>query len=173
MDELLGQPTRRRLYDLVRAHPGASARDLQRRAGLAWGETAYHLDQLTRAGAIRREKGGRRDYYFPPGITWEDRKLLSALRSPAERRILLELSQHPELTLTGLGAAAELSPSTTSFHVRHLIGAGLVEGLRTENVRRYRVVHPSRVAEIVREYRESFEDRLVDRFVLAWSSIFR
>lgn len=173
MEDLIKQPTRRRIYDVVARHPGASARDVQRLAGLAWGETAYHLDQLTRSGALRRERGGRRDYYFRPDMTWDDRRLLRSLRSGAQRRLLLSMSEHPGQTIAELSTACALSLSTTSFHLRELADAGVVEGFREENTRRYRLTMPERVAQLLAAYRDSFEDRLVDRFVETWSSLIR
>lgn len=172
MDDLLAQPTRRRIFDVVSKHPGASARDVQRIAGLGWGETAYHLEQLTDGGVLRRERGGRRDYYFAAAMTWEDRRLFQALRSPAQRRLLLVLTESPGLTLSELRARLDLSLSTTSFHVRQLMSYSVIEGYRSGNLRRYRAMRPQRVAELVKGYRESFEDRLVDRFVEAWSGLF-
>jgi predicted transcriptional regulator len=171
MDELLAQPTRRRIFDVVSKNPGASARDVQRLAGLAWGETAYHLDQLTRAGALRRERGGRRDYYFAPEMGWEDRRLFQALRNPAQRRLLLQLSETSGLTLNDLATRVGVSLSTASFHTRKLLGQAVIEGYRDGNVQRYRVLKPRRVAELVKGYRESFEDRLVERFVDSWAGL--
>jgi predicted transcriptional regulator len=172
MDPLLAQPTRRKIFDVVSARPGASARDIQRAAGLGWGETAYHLEQLSRAGVLRRERGRGRDFYFPASMNWEDRRLLRALRSPAQRRLLLVLSRTPGLTLQELHDRLGLSVSTASFHLRQLLEAALVEAVRDGNVRRYRPVHPHRVAELVRGYQASFEDSLVDRFLDAWSGMF-
>lgn len=171
MAELLEQPTRRRIYDVVAQHPGSSAREIQRRAELGWGETAYHLDQLTRAGHLRRERGGRRDYYFPPDMTWDDRRSFQALRSAAERRILVELVDRPGQTLADLVSATGLSLSTTSFHLRHLLREGIVEAYREGNQRRFRPLRPDRLREFLRRYQESFEDRWVDRFVEAWSGL--
>ncbi len=173
MDDLLRQPTRKRIYEVVERHPGASARDIQRIAGLAWGETAYHLDQLTRSGALRRERGGRRDYYFRPDMTWEDRRLLRALRSETQRRLLLALKDRPGRTIAQLTAECDLSLSTTAFHLRGLVGSGLVEGVRDGNSRSYRLARPERFVDLLRTYRESFQDRLVDRFVETWSSLIR
>lgn len=173
MDDLIQQPTRRRIYDVVTAHPGASARDVQRLAGLAWGETAYHLDQLTRAGALRRERGGRRDFYFRTDLTWDDRRLLRSLRSVSQRRLLLALSTSTGRTVAELGADTQLSYSTVSFHLRELVDAGVVEGFRDGNLRRYRARFPQRLGDLLKTYQESFADRLVDRFVQTWSSLIR
>lgn len=172
MDDPLEQPTRRRIYEVVNGNPGASARDVQRLAGLAWGETAYHLDVMTRAGAVRRERGGRRDYYYPPEMTWNDRKLVRSLRSDSQRRILLELTGSGGLTISELCARTGLSVSTTAFHLRELVEASLVEPFRDGNVRRYRAAFPARVSQLLKEHRESFRDQLVDRFVETWSSLF-
>ena len=171
MDDLLGQPTRRRIYDAVSGHPGASARDVQRLVGLAWGETAYHLDQLTKGGLLRRERGGRRDYYFRLDMTWDDRKLFLTLRSETARNLLLLLSETPELTLAELRERADISLSTASFHLRYLLTQGLVEAVRDGNLRRYRAVRPARVAELLKQYKDSFQDRLVDRFIRVWSPL--
>ena len=172
MATLLEQPTRRRIFDVVVQHPGSSAREVQRRAQLGWGETAYHLDQLTRAGILRRERGGRRDYYFPAEMSWDDRRVFQSLRSAAERRILLELVDRPGRTLSELRTASGLSLSTTSFHVRHLLRESVIEGFQDGSRRRYRALRPERVREFLHHYQESFEDRWVDRFVEAWSGLF-
>jgi len=173
MEDPLGQPTRRRIYEVVSDHPGASAREVQRHARLGWGETAYHLDQLTRAGVLRRERGGRRDYYFRLEVTWDDRRLLLGLRSLTERRILLELVERPGPTLGELSDRIGVGLSTSSFHVRHLLDLGLVHSVRDGNFRRFHANHPERTAELLSKYRESFQDRLVDAFVETWSSLLR
>lgn len=171
MDDLLAQPTRRKIHEVVAQHPGSSARDIQRRAQLGWGETAYHLDQLIAAGLLRRERGGRRDYYFPASMTWEDRRLLQALRSPTQRRLLVVLGGAPGLTLGEMRERAGLSLSTTSFHLRQLLERSAVEWYREGNLRRYRVAQPHRLAQMLHLYQTSFQDGMVDRFVEAWSGL--
>lgn len=171
MDDILAQPTRRKIFEVVGGHPGASAREIQRLSGLAWGETAYHLDQMIRAGVVRRERGGRRDYYFRLDMNWDDRRVLLSLRSRTERQILLVLVAAPGLTLSELREKTQTSLSTASAHLRRLLALGIVLGERVENQRRYRAVHPQRVAELLSTYRESFRDRLVDRFVETWSGL--
>ena len=173
MEELPQHPTRRRIYERVRDRPGIGARDLQRALGLGWGETAHHLRTLTDAGVLRRERGGRRDYYFLPEITWEDRKTLSLLRSTTERRILVTLAGAQSLTFPEVVERVGLSKSTVSFHMHHMIDLGVLEVVRKENVPHYQPRDPARLAELLKRYGESFEDRLVDQFVSVWSGLFR
>ncbi len=170
-DDILLQRTRRRILDHIAGHPGLSARELQRALDLGWGETAYHLEQLVRANALRRERTGRRDAYFDPAVPWADRRLLVVLRGGATRQLLLELSSTAALTFSDLQRRLDVSKSTLSFHLTRLIAAGVVEEVRADSGRAYRVPDRERVAQLVREHRTSFEDRLIDRFIETWASL--
>lgn len=170
-DDLLLQRTRRRIVELITVHPGLSAREVQRGLGLGWGETAYHLNQLLRANAIHRERAGGRDAYFEPTVPWEDRRILVVLRGGATRQLLLELTSTPGITAPELQRRLGVSKSTLSFHLSRLIAVGAVEGVRTDEGRSYRVPNRERVAQLVRDHRESFEDRLIDRFIETWASL--
>ena len=172
-DDLLQLPTRRRLYDAVGLRPGASARDLQRTLGLGWGETAYHLDRLTRQGLLRQERNGRQHAYFWSDIRWEDRKLLIALQSPSARRVLLLMAAEPPgRSFADFMSLADLTKSTLSFHLGNLIRAGIVEPRPTPEGRRFWLIAPQRVVELATRYRELYRDRLVDRLVEMWGTIY-
>ncbi len=173
MDDLLQQGTRKSIYEQIQKNPGVSAREVQRSLRLGWGETAYHLKQLTEAGALRRERGGHRDYYFTPEIGWGDRKTLLLLRSRAERTILLTLLEKPDLSFLQIAQEVRLSNSTVSFHLRHMLVLEIVERRMQENLHRYRLREPARLATLLHTYQESFEDSLVDRFVGAWTGLLR
>ncbi|MCL4324031.1 MAG: winged helix-turn-helix transcriptional regulator [Candidatus Thermoplasmatota archaeon] len=173
MDELLQQGTRKTIYEKVRTHPGISARELQRSLHLGWGETAYHLRQLTEGGALRRERGGHRDYYFTPEVVWGDRLRRRSSVRRAERTMLLALFEKPDMTFLELATRVRLSNSTVSFHLRHMLDLGIVERMLRDDLHRYHLKDPSRLAELLKLYQESFEDALVDRFVGAWSGLLR
>ena len=85
MDEVLRLETRQRIFDVVRKHPGLSAREIQRALSLGWGETAYHLERMAEAEILRRERAPNRDFYFASGVNWDDRKYLVFLRLPSFR----------------------------------------------------------------------------------------
>lgn len=173
MDELRDQPTRRRILDEVAQRPGSSARDIQRRLDLGWGETVYHLDRLVRAGAVHRERGGRRDYYFAEGVVWEDRKLLRALQGPSERAILMVLTRTTGATFAQVQERTGIGKSTVSYHLSHLLARGTVERVYSEGTHLYRLTAPGRVGELIAEYRGTFSDRLVDGLVASFSGLMR
>ena len=171
MDEIRDQPTRRRLVEEVERHPGASARDLQRAVGLAWGQTSYHLERLITSGALRRERGGRRDFYFPTTLRWEDRRLLQALRSPTQRAILVVLVAEPVRSFSEIQQRSPVGKSTVSFHLSRLLERGLVESRYVDGQRRYSAVAADRVRALLETYRGTFRDDLVDRFVDALGGV--
>jgi len=170
---VLDLPARRRIYDYVGEHPGSSARTVQRGLALGWGETTYHLDQLLRAGLLLRERGGRRDYYFRSDLPPTDRQLLLAMQSGVERALLVELARFPGLTFSDLLERLGLGKSTTAFHLKFLVALRLVEVDATGARRRYHVPRPDAVLRLYGAFRESFEERWVDRFASTWGGLTR
>lgn len=170
---MLDLPTRRRIFDFVAAHPGSSARTVQRGVGLGWGETAYHLDQMRRAGLLHRERGGRRDYYFPADMVPIDRQLLLSMQSAVERALLVELARFPGLTFRELVARLGVGKSTAAFHLRFLVALGIVDVESSGPLRRYRARRPDLVLRLYGSFRDSFEEPWVDRFSSTWGGLVR
>jgi predicted transcriptional regulator len=170
---VLDLPARRRIYDFVRDHPGSSARTVQRGVGLGWGETAYHLDQMLRGELLCRERGGRRDYYFPREMLPIDRQLLVSMQGVAERAVLVELARFPGMTFRDLVDRLGVGKSTLAFHLKFLVALALVEVDASGPIRRYRSVRPELVLRLYGTYRDSFEVRWVDRFASTWGGLTR
>lgn len=172
-EELLSLPTRRRLYEAVRRNPGVGARQLQRAAGTGWGETVYHLDRLTAAGLLDRERAVHQDHYYVRSVPGADRPLLSVCRSPSARRLLLALLERPGATVPELGGATGLSPGRLSVHLRRLVATGVLSAGRRGRYRTFAVVDPDRVVRVLTSYRESFADAWVERLLETWAELFR
>ncbi|MCI4368515.1 MAG: ArsR family transcriptional regulator [Thermoplasmata archaeon] len=173
MEESSRAPPRERILEDVARHPGSSAREIQRRLELAWGETAYHLERLHRSGELRRERGGWRDFYFAVDLTFADRRIFQALRSPAQRRIVLTVSEFPGETFTHVVRRTGLGRSTASFHLNRLVELGVLSNASTGAEAGYRVKEPARIHHLLSTYAASFADELVDRFVGAFGGLLR
>ncbi|HEV2449564.1 MAG TPA: winged helix-turn-helix transcriptional regulator [Thermoplasmata archaeon] len=171
-DDPLALDTRRRLYDAVRQTPGISAREIQRAAGTAWGETAYHLERLAQGGLVHRERGGHQDYYFCTDLPLGDRTLLRMARSPAIRRLLVVLLETPDVSLAELSERAELSLSRSSIHLRRLLETGMVGSDRRGALRTFAIVDRDRIARALVAYRESFSDAWIERLVDTFGEMF-
>ncbi len=173
VEDPLALETRRRIYQVVRSNPGIGAREAQRGASTGWGETVYHLDRLTDAGLVHRERGAHQDRYFVAEVPLGDRRLLGLARSPAARRILVELLERPEGTVPSLVERTGLSQGRISIHLRRFLSAGLVQTGRDGRFRTFAVVDPERAVRLLVAYRDGFADPLIDRLVTTWSELFR
>jgi predicted transcriptional regulator len=171
-EDPLALETRRRLYVAVERTPGLSAREIQRTAGTAWGETAYHLDRLAVSGLLHRERGPHQDFYFCATLPLGDRTLLRMARSEAIRRILVSLLETPDLTLREISQRCELSLSRSSIHLRRLLATGIVGSGRRGPLRTFAIADPARIGRILVAYRESYADRWIERLVETFGELF-
>jgi predicted transcriptional regulator len=171
-DDPLALETRRRLFAAVQRAPGLSAREVQRRAGTAWGETVYHLERLEASGVVHRERGPHQDFFFAAQVPLGERTLLRLGRSAAARHILVVLIAEPDRTLREVSERSEMSVSRASIHLRRLLECGVVASGRRESLRTFRVADPDRTARLLVTYRAGFADLWVERLVDSWGEMF-
>jgi len=172
-EDLLALPTRRHLYEAVRRSPGIGAREVQREAGTGWGETVYHLDRLTEAHLVHRERTGHQDHYFVAAVPLADRGLLRLTRSPSARRLLVALLEAPSSTVPDLTARTGLSAGRISVHLGRLGELGLLRTGRKDRYRTFDVEDRERVLRLLISYRESITDEWVERLLETWSELLR
>lgn len=172
-EDLLSLSTRRQLYDAVRRFPGIGAREAQRLAQTGWGETVYHLDRLTDAGFIHRERSGFQDHYFAATVPLGDRRLLRFARSESARHLLVALLEAPAATVPELAKRTGLSPGRLSVHLGRLLESGVVQTGRQGRFRTFDVVERERVVRLLVTYRESLTDEWIERLVETWAELFR
>lgn len=174
MDEdLLVLPTRRRVYDVVYRSPGIGAREVQRTAQLGWGETVYHLDRLTQANVLHRERAGHQDHYFVASVPLADRSLLRLTRSPSARRLLVALMEFPGATVPDLVGRTGISSGRLSVHLGRLAGVGLLVTGRRDRLRTFELGDRDRVLRLLVTYREGIADEWVERLLSTWSELLR
>ncbi|MCI4348826.1 MAG: winged helix-turn-helix transcriptional regulator [Thermoplasmata archaeon] len=172
-DDPLALATRRRIYEAIARSPGSGGREVQRSAGTAWGETVYHLERLTDAGLVHRERGEHQDHYYVRKVPLGDRRLLALVRSRSARRILVALLQEPEQTVADLVERTGLSTGRISVHLRRFLETGIVRGGRRERLRTFDLAEPTRVAVLLVTYSQGFADEWIERQLATWSELFR
>jgi predicted transcriptional regulator len=172
-EDLLALDTRRQLYDAVRRYPGIGAREAQRIASTGWGETVYHLERLTDAGLLHRERAGHQDHYFAPSVPLGDRRLLRLVRSESARHLLLALLETPGRTVPDLVARTGLSAGRLSVHLGRLLESGVVHTGRSGRFRTFELVDRDQVLRLLLTYRESITDHWVEGVLETWSELFR
>ena len=174
MDEdLLALPTRRRLYEAVRHAPGIGAREAQRAAGTGWGETVYHLDRLTEAHLLQRERAGHQDHYFVAAVPLGDRSVLRLARSASARRLLVALIESPGATVPELSGHTGLSDGRLSVHLGRFAELHLLTTGRRGRMRTFEIADRDRVLRLLVTYREGLADAWVERLLETWSELLR
>jgi predicted transcriptional regulator len=160
---------RQKLFTLISECPGIHFRDAQRRTESSTGNLTYHLDCLVKAGLLTSVRDGKYlRYYAFTEKSAEEKRILEIARRKTDRHILLLLLQNETNTNEELSEILNLSPSTISWHIKKLIETNIlsvkVEGRKVF----YSVNNQELVSGILIKYKESYLDKLVDRFVEIW-----
>lgn len=139
--QLLDNPVRNQVFELVRSNPGLNVSEIGRRLDIAWGTTTHHLQKLRAERLVAIRIQGNQKCYFPNGgtFTGAEMDLMSATKHPTARRIARHLAgagprSHGEIS-TELG----ISPALLSFHMDRLVRAGVVARQRAG---RRTIFHP-------------------------------
>lgn len=95
--DVLENPTRSQILDLVRERPGTSLSSVQRGLGLGWGTMSYHVTLLERTGLLVTKRAGGKRLLFAQG----DSRLMEPaawglLQNPSVRRLAETLLAAPE-----------------------------------------------------------------------------
>jgi len=129
--DVLKNPVRARLHELVQQNPGVRQRELMRLSDLAWGALVHHLRTLQANGLIQKVQFHGFSCYFTADADSKAALSQAALRTPAARLIFEEIRRRPGLTAGQLARERHVHASSISFHVRRLVDAGLLVRTRT------------------------------------------
>jgi DNA-binding transcriptional ArsR family regulator len=123
----LDNGTRKQIYEMLRAAPGASAAELSQASALHVTTVKYHLDVLRKVGMVGEQvvDGCRRFYSYENGDRMEflTRALLD---EPAARAIYQQIEQHPGLPFIEVARALGMRKEHVHYHVKKLTKHGLV-----------------------------------------------
>lgn len=170
-DKALELEIRQRLYSIISRFPGLHYREIQRRTGIAMGQLTYHLDCLKKVHLIKTVKDGEYlRYYTNEQMGIDERKILELSRQKSVRHILLYLLENDSCDHISLVNSICLSPSTISWHIKKLIDANIISKKSEGRRSIYSVNEPEHVKTVLTKYKESFLDKLVDRFIEMWDN---
>lgn len=161
---------RKTIYQTILKSPGLHFRELQRRTDLVIGSLQYHLNYLKKRGLIIEEKDrGYSRFYVGGKLDEREKELLSFLRQGTVRRIIFFLVEHPNSNHKRITEKMRLSPSTVSWHLKRLTEAEILKNIRRGRESYFKVSNPDLIIKVLISYRESFIDRLVDKFIESWT----
>ena len=126
-DELLRNPSRRLLRDLVAENPGIHHQELVRRLGKGKGGAEHHLRKLVDGGVlVSRQSPGYTCYWVAGGATRASVAAAPALKSPVAQGIVRLRLQSPGISSAAMARALGVRPATISYHVERLRAAGVL-----------------------------------------------
>ncbi len=123
---LLDHPARRAIHDAVEAEPGIHFRAICDRLGESPGRVRHHVRKLVDGGLLRARQVPGYTVYVPADLA--HRAVLDAAplaRAPGARALVAALLDG-EMSSGEAARAADLSPSTASYHLGRLRKAGIV-----------------------------------------------
>lgn len=136
--DILENDVRSNIYDIIRRNPGISARSVHRESGQSWGTVVYHLRQLERHHLVTSRTLGRtRNYYESQGKYRGMEVQLACLQSERALALARAILERPGITQEQLAEATGFPQPTTSYYVRKLKQAGLVEEQREGRYAKY------------------------------------
>lgn len=172
MDDPLELETRRRIFQHVQKFPGAHMREIGRELDIPMGTLEYHLHYLAKADLLTTRQDARYTRYFATGeLSRRDKDVLAVLRQKVPRQIAAHLLLEPASSHGALLTKFALAPSTLSFHIKKLVGAGIVSQEKSGRENLYRVVEPELVSRVLIQHRASFFDDVIDRFAEVWQGL--
>ena len=171
-EDTLALEARRDIYDLILTNPGLHEREIGRKLHMSLSTLDYHLHYLEKREIITSKKDGRYTRYFVSrkmGI--QDKRTLSLLRQETPRGIVLFLLLNPRSLHKDICENIHKSPSTTSFHLKKLVSAGVIDSISIGRGTVYLVINPDQTADLLITYKKTFLDEAVDKFIDTWSSL--
>jgi predicted transcriptional regulator len=161
-----------RLLDIIKSKPGIHFREILRESKIAMGELEYHLHVLERMELVSKKPNTHYTRYFPAyELGPKDRKIMSLLRQPMLREILLYLIQNEKATHKDIKVNFKLVKSTVTFYMKKLEKSGIVEKEKKGRNVIYRVKDPESILRLIILYKKGFGDEIVKRVEGLWGNL--
>jgi predicted transcriptional regulator len=135
--ELLEQPMRRRLLQIIEERPGIHASELCRESGEPWGTVQYHLSLLHKGELVTTIEAGRERRFFPNQVDPARARLLAILHQGRRLEIASFIQGHPGARQVDICDALSLSRKTFRHAIEPLVEEGLVQERKGLSFNRY------------------------------------
>jgi predicted transcriptional regulator len=167
-NELRG--TRKMVYDYIQAHPGVHLREIARSLNLAIGDVQYHLYALEKAGyIISKRRGLFKHFYTSNAFNESQKNIIEALSHETQRRILFLMMRKSSISQGEIAKLVNVSASTVTWHMKHLVDAGLVRVHREGRMVKYDLKVPAdEIKKLAKSYPLMFWEKWADRFADLW-----
>ncbi len=162
--------SRKQIFEIIRLNPGLHYRELERKSGFISGTLEYHLNYLKHKDLIMSttEKGFTRYYLKEARLSTQDKRVISFLRQELPRGIILYIIMNEDLSQKNIAEHFSVTRATMSYHLKRMEQKQLVKCEKTGRMKKYFILNPDRVVELLIIYKPSFVDVLVDSILNYW-----
>ena len=152
------------IQQIIEQNPGIQFCDIMRSSGLKNGVLSHYLGKLEKNGIIKATRGPRQARFYPPQITEDESKVITALRKQTPRDLLLALVKEDGLEFTQLVKEVKKSPSTVSLYLSQIVEDGLVEIKFVELKKRYHIKARDLIDKLIEDYRPGLLEKPTSGF---------
>lgn len=130
--QMLANEQRSRVYEHVRAHPGAHPSLIADTLHLGWGTVVYHLGRLEGSQLVVARAAHNRKCYFVVGseLDQDARTAVAAMAHDKARLIVDTVRLAPGITQKELSERVGMSQALASWHVKRLVESGVLLATR-------------------------------------------
>ena len=165
-EDLLALKSRRAIFSHISGNPGTYLREMETSLNLSVGDLQYHLGQLEKAGMITAHDDGRRKGYFVAAeVQYFDREAISIIRMRTPRRIIIFVLMNPDAAFSQILAEFNFTKGALSFHLKRLVGSGILIKGKRERESIYRIGDPEKIKNLLITYQTSIADEVLDNVV--------
>jgi predicted transcriptional regulator len=161
---------RKNIYSAIEKFPGIHFRELHRKINTGTGNLEYHLNYLQKANLIKVEKFGGHKRFYSLGLNDYERKILAILRQKNFRKIILKLLNSKTVIHKNIANYLKMSPSSVTWYLNKLIERNILAVTEKGREKYYQLKDKNEIIKIIINYKESFLDKLVDKFVDTWEA---
>lgn len=152
------------ILKIIIHNPGIRYKELTRKTGFVNGVLTYHLKILEQIGCINKFNHSNITRYYSINIPSQDLKVLSHLRVPSEKDIILFILDHDFCTFNEIVEYSRKAPSTISWHLKRLCQDGIV-AVHSGEYNLYRITDKRLISLTLDKYKESFADKVVNNLL--------
>ncbi len=181
VDKILDIKPRNEIYNFIKENPGYHFREISRKLDMPSSTLKYHLNYLQRKGFISKksEKGYLR-FYISEEISANEKKLLSILREPVPRSIILYLILYFSSSQKGIiefaqkwkdhpskiGYHLNKHRTTIAFHIKKLLKEDVLISMNRGSEVIYRINDLDEILDLIIKYDKSVLAEAYGRFLV-------
>ncbi len=160
---------RKIIYEAIEKNPGIHFRELLRKLNLNVGDLQYHLEVLEKQYlVISKDESGYRRYYPRAMENPEEKKFLPYLRQTVPREIIVVLIENDGADIETIEKETGINRNTIFYHIKKMLKNGIIDKIENEGRIIYKANRAEEMARTLIKYRESFQDKLVEKFIEFW-----